>query len=181
MHIVNIPELLVAILSINADGVKGRTAIQKLGYFCSVKLGEEAGYGPDYYGPYSSLVAMNIRDLVGADFINETKQRTRNGRLMYSYCLTEDGKELIEDIKKNNHTFYSTVESVVKTCLDVVNNNINILSWAAKTHFILCQTKDPITYSEAIQIGRKFGWRLTSTKIESAVSLLVGLELISNS
>jgi len=176
--LMDIPELLVATLSINPEGIDGRTAIQKLGYFCSVKLKEEAGYGPDFYGPYSSLVAANIQDLVGMDFIGEKGRRTLHGRVMYSYYLTDDGEELAGNIKKGNPKFYSTIKEVVETCSEVVNNNIYVLSWAAKVHFILSQTKKPISYKEAIQIGQEFGWELNPNKIESAAKLLQALNLI---
>jgi uncharacterized protein YwgA len=174
----DIPELLVAILSINAEGIGGRTAIQKLGYFCSVRLNEEFGYGPDFYGPYSSLVAAHIQDLVGMDFIGEKARRTLHGRVMYSYYLTEDGEELARDIQEKNPKIYSAIKEVVETCSEVVNNNIYVLSWAAKVHFILSQTETPISYKEAIQIGQEFGWELNSNKIESAARLLQALNLI---
>jgi len=180
MDILNIPEMLISILSIDHNGIKGRTAIQKLGYFCSVKLGQEAGYGPDFYGPYSSIVASNIQDLVAMDFTTESKRRTQNQRLMYSYSLTEDGEELVNEIKRKNPEFYSTISEVVEKCRATVNNNIYILSWAAKVHFILCQTKKPITYMKAIEIGEEFGWKLNPTKIESAVQLLKALDLINS-
>jgi len=176
----DIPELLVAILGVNPEGIDGRTAIQKLGYFCSVRLKEEVGYGPDFYGPYSPLVAAHIQDLVGMDFIGEKARRTLHGRVMYSYYLTEDGEELARGIHEANPEIYSAIKEVVETCSNVVNNNIYVLSWAAKIHFIVSQTKKPISYTEAIQLGQEFGWELNPSKIESAAKLLQALNLIKS-
>ena len=90
------------------------------------------------------------------------------------------GKELVEDIKKNRSEFYSTISEAVEKCKEVVNNSIPVLSWAAKVHFILCQTKKAITYKKAIQIGKEFGWQLKTSNIESAAKLLRALDLIDS-
>lgn len=172
-------ELLIAILHAEPAGeIDGRTTIQKLAYFSSIKLGIDMGYGPHYYGPYSPLVASHLENLAAFDFIVEKGRRTIRDRTMYSYSLTKDGEELAKKIEKRYPNEYRIIRNVVNRCYRIVHNNIFVLSWAAKVHYILHQTKKPMTYKEAISTGRLFGWKLSDKEIESGVKLLVALRLI---
>ena len=174
----DIPELITAVLSVEPDGIDGRTVIQKLGYLASVKIKMEAGYGPDFYGPFSPLVAAHMENLVGMDFVVEKGRRTLRDRTMYSYYLIDDGQELAKKIKEEYPEEYSIIRNVVKKCHKIVHCNLYVLSWAAKVHFILGQTGKAITYEEAIEVGQLFGWKLSAKKIESAVKLLLALGLV---
>ena len=174
----DIPELIIAVLSAEPDGIDGRTVIQKLGYFASVKIKKDAGYGPDFYGPFSPLVAAHMENQVGLDFVVEKGRRTMRDRIMYSYYLTDDGQELAKKIKEEYAEEYSIIRSVVKKCGKIVHYNFHVLSWAAKVHFILRQTGKAITHKEAIEVGRLFGWKLSEREIKSAVKLLLALGLV---
>jgi len=177
---VEVPELIVAILSVEPDGIDGRTAIQKLGYFTSVKLKIDAGYGADFYGPFSPLVAAHLENLVGFDFVVEKGRRTVRDRTMYSYFLTDDGQQLAKKLTEQYSREYSTIKNIVKKCGKMVHYNFNVLSWAAKVHFILRQSKKAMTHDEAIKAGQLFGWKLDKNEVESAVKLLLALGLIKN-
>jgi uncharacterized protein YwgA len=174
-------ELLVAILSVEPDGIDGRTAIQKLGYFTSVKLKLDAGYGPDLYGPYSSIVAAHLESLAGIDFIVERGRRTMRDRTMYSYYLTDDGKQLAKKVEEQYPHEYSLIKNIVEKCGKIVHYNYSVLSWAAKVHFILRRAKKAITYKEAIKASRLFSWKLTEEEIESGAKLLSVLGFIKKS
>jgi hypothetical protein len=173
-----IPELIIAVLSAKSDGIDGRTVIQKLCYFTSVKIKMDAGYSADFYGPFSPLIAAHLKSLVGFDFVIEKGRRTVRDRIMYSYYLTDDGQVLAEKIKKVYPKEYSIVKDVVKKCDRIVHYNFYVLSWAAKVHFILRKTGRAMTYKEAIHAGRLFGWKLGEKEIESAIKLLLALGLI---
>jgi len=173
-----IPELIIALLSVEPDGIDGRTAIQKLGYFASVKLKKNAEYGPDYYGPFSPSIAAHLENLVGLDFVVEKGRRTVRDRIMYSYHLTDDGQQISKKIKEEYPKEYSIITNVVKECGKTVHYNFYVLSWAAKVHFILEQTGRTLTYEEAIDASQLFGWNLGEKEIESAVKLLLALGLI---
>lgn len=173
-----ISELIIAILYSEPNGIDGRTTIQKLGYFASVILKKDIGYGPDFYGPFSPLVAAQIQNLVGFDFVVESGRRTTRDRIMYSYCLTEDGEELADKIKEEYPEEFSIISDVVKRCGEIVHYNFNVLSWAAKVHFILEKTGKTMTYEEAIEAGKLFGWKLDEDEIKSAVKLLLTLGFV---
>lgn len=172
-----ISELIMALLNEEPNGIDGRTVIQKLGYFSSVKLKMDAGYGPDFYGPFSPSVATHMENLAGLDFMVEKGHRTIRDRIMYSYSLTEDGRQLAERVKEEYPEEYSTIRDIIEKCKNIVHFNFHVLSWAAKVHFILEQTGKPTTYEKAIEIGRLFGWELNEKEIESAVKLLAALSL----
>lgn len=176
-----IPELVIAILHSEPNGIDGRTAIQKLGYFASVKIKKDMGYGPDFYGPFSPLVAEQIQNLVGLDFVIESGRRTVRDRIMYSYCLTEDGEELASRIREEYPEEFSIISDVVKKCGEIVHYNFNVLSWAAKVHFILEKAGKTMSYEEAIEAGKLFGWKLDESEIDSAVKLLLALGLVHKS
>lgn len=173
-----ISELILTLLNEEPDGIDGRTVIQKLGYFSSVKLGMDAGYGPDLYGPFSPSVAAHMKNLTGLDFMIEKGRRTIRDRIMYSYSLTEDGRQLAERVEEEYPEKYSIVKDIIEKCRNIAHLNFNVLSWAAKVHFIVSQTKEPITYEKAIEVGRLFSWELNEREIESAARLLTALGLI---
>lgn len=172
-------ELLIAMLHAEPIGqIDGRTTIQKLTYFCSVKTGIDIGFDPHYYGPYSPLVASSLENLVGFDFIVEKGRRTIRDRTMYSYFLTEDGVKLAKKIEKKHPGEHQVIKNVVNRCYHIVHNNIYVLSWAAKVHYILNQTQKPMTYDEAISTGKLFGWKLSDEESKSGLKLLLALGLL---
>lgn len=177
-----IPEFIVAILGVEPNGINGRTVIQKLGYFASEEMRKDVGYGPDFHGPFSPSIAGNLENLVGLDFVIEKGRWTSRGRTMYSYFLTDDGKRLAEEIKKDHPEEYSVIRDVVKKCGKTAHFNYNILSWAAKLHFILKRSRRKMTYEEAIKVGPQqahlYGWELSGEEIDSALELLLALGLL---
>jgi uncharacterized protein YwgA len=171
-------ELILALLSANPSGINGRTALQKLCYFASVMLHMDLEYGPDFYGPFSPAVATNIQSLVETDFVLERKLRTFRYRTMYCYSLAEDGIAIAERIREDYQNEYRTIRTLVRKYQQITHCNYQVLSWAAKVHYVLTQNKKAMTYAEAIKASELFGWKLTNTEVESAVGLLRALKLI---
>jgi uncharacterized protein YwgA len=171
-------EFLLALLYAVDDAVDGRTTIQKLAYFASVRAKIDMGYFPHYYGPYSSEVATNLENLVALDFLVETGRSTMHNRIMYRYYLTKDGEALAKRIEARYPEEFAIIENVVKKCGRIVHYNMNVLSWAAKVHYILTKSAKPLTYSDAVAVGKSFGWKLSEKEIQSAVKLLSALKLI---
>jgi len=171
-------ELVIALLGALPQGIKGRTVVQKLGYFASVKLKMEAGYAADFYGPFSSTVAGHLQNMVDLDFVVERGRQTFYNRTMYSYSLTEDGLELPQKVKEEYPKEYAVIKKIVRKCGETVNCNYNVLSWAAKVHFVLNRTHKAMTRVEAIEASESFGWKLGQKEVESAIRLLLALGLI---
>jgi uncharacterized protein YwgA len=173
-----ISELLLALLSICPEGIDGRTAIQKLGYLASVSMKMEAGYNADLYGPYSTLVASQLQTLVELDFVVERARRTVRNRTMYNYGLTADGRSFAVKVQRKFPREHSIIRRVVRKCNQIVHCNFLSLSWAAKVHFVLKQNDRAMTYDEAINASKSFGWELQKDQVEAGARLLTSLKLI---
>ncbi len=174
-------EFLLSVLGSSSAPVDGRTAIQKIAYFSSIKTGVDLGYKPHFYGPYSPVVSGMLENLVAMGFIEERARLTSHDRTMYSYSLTDDGVKLLDDIRGREISNFSAIHRVVDRCERIAGNNINVLSWAAKVYFLLSQKGRVISFREAEEAGRRFGWVLSRREIGSGGRLLVGLGLVRRS
>lgn len=171
-------ETILAVLGSSAKPVEGRTAIQKLVYFCSIDKAD-LGYRPHFYGPYSPMVARFLEDLLSLDFIEEESRVTLNDRILYTYNLTSDGFELAKNIQIREPKEYARIAKIVNTCEQIANNDFNVLSWAAKVYFIIQQKGTEISSrDQAVEMSRQFGWQLTPNEIDSGLELLFGLGLV---
>ncbi len=169
------------LLDSSAEPIAGRTAVQKIAYFITIKLRLDLRYRPHFYGPYSPVVDETLMDLVSSDYVEEISRRTIRDRVLYSYELTDDGLELVKHIKKRDASAYAVVREVAGKC-NRVGNSINVLSWAAKVYFLLTQKGfKTMSYNEAIETGGRFNWKLSEEEIASGFRLLSSLELASNS
>lgn len=173
-----ISEIILAMLHTAPGGIDGRTVIQKLGYFVSVKMGRDLGYNAGFYGPFSPLIAADLENLVSLDFVIEKGRLTVRDRVMYSYDLADDGEKIVDKIEERYPKEFLIVKDTVKKCRKIVHNNFYVLSWAAKVHFILSQTGKGMTREEAVEASKLFGWSLDEREVEVAVRLLLALELI---
>jgi len=171
-------EYILLLLSSKAEGINGRTALQKLGYFGSVKTGIDLGYGPDFYGPYSTVISATLQNMVESDFIVEQERFTNRYRKLYTYNLTEESKLQAKQLRKKYVKESRIISSVVKKCEHVANLDYNVLSWAAKVHFVLSQTGKGMTHNEAISSSRTFGWQLNEQQVKAGAKLLQELKLI---
>lgn len=174
-------ELVLSVLGSSAKPIDGRTAIQKIVYFASIKTGVDVGYTPHFYGPYSPIVAQTAENLESTGYITEESRLTTHDRVMYSYSLSDDGAKVVDLIRKREPSNYVKAKKVVDTCRKIVKNNINVLSWAAKVYFLLSQKGSEISCDEVVEKGKEFGWQLSSKEIDSGAKLLVGLGLARKS
>jgi uncharacterized protein YwgA len=163
-------------LDSSAEPIAGRTAIQKIAYFESLKLQTDLKYRPHFYGPYSSVVDETLMDLVASDYIEERARTTIRDRTLYSYALTDDGQQLVEQIKSKHSKAFLKIKTIVDEC-GKSGNDINVLSWAAKVHFLRTRKGSTLSHDEAIEMGRKFNWDLSEPEIELGVKLLSDLGL----
>lgn len=174
-------EVLISILDAMGGEVVGRTVLQKLSYFISVKTNYDLQHSAHYYGPYSRTITSTIQDLTASDFVREEGWITFNDRVAYTYSLTQDGLSIAKNIRRDSPELYNIVKNIVNTCSEIVGNDIDILSWAAKVYYIASQEGHKITYKEIRKIGESFGWQISGSQIESAVELLKALQLVETS
>jgi len=173
---VNESEFLTIVLG--SGKITGRTALQKLAYFASLKIGFDLGFVAHYYGPYSTSVATASENLTTLGLVKEEVRWTTRDRRIYTYSLTEDGKTILADVESKNPVETAKVRQEINKCVEVAGNNTNVLVCAAKVHYVLCKKKGKaIKYQAVREIARSFGWDLSNKEIDSGAKLLQALGL----
>jgi uncharacterized protein len=175
--------ILLTIKAAN-NKISGRTAIQKLIYFESVFDLVEVKYRPYYYGPYSSDLMSTIETMVSLNFIKENIDVMPTEKISgsiewkkYEYVLTEDGKELSNQLVNENGQEYEKIRNIVKICNEKAHLDVNTLACASKIYFILTSKKMPMTGEEIADTASSFGWELSRPQIDGAKELLKALQL----
>jgi len=174
----NVDDILLMILDAAPNGIPGKTSMQKIGYFCSVLLDYKLGYFAHYYGPYSKLVATNLQSLADFDLIRKQNILTGNLRKFTKYEINEDGKQLIDEIKSRYSRQYDVIKDIVKYS-ENEGMNYNILSYAAKVHYILDKEHRKITEEEIVHLANYYDWKLSESDIARARNLLESLDLVT--
>ena len=171
-------DLVLTILDANGGTVAGRTVVQKLGYFTSVSTElEDVGYKDYFYGPFSKAVALALEDLEAAMLLHET---VRSSPIeSYTYTLTDDGRKIVEDVKKRCAKECSLIGQIVTRCKNHCDLQAHPLSCAAKSHHILNRRNGGEGYTPAKveAMARDFGWNLVESDIKRGVGLLKVLDL----
>ncbi len=170
-----------------AEGkITGRTTIQKIIYFGTIKNTVNATYRPHYYGPYSSDVAGALQTITSCHFVDEAID-TRDNKganatfewKRYSYSLNEEGHKVTEFLKTDSPRDYEEMKNIVNICKKTARLDPNILSWAAKVHYIIRQEHRQMNYVEISNIAESLNWKLDKVQIDSGVDLLKELSLIT--
>lgn len=170
-----------------ADGrITGRTTIQKILYFGTIRNAVRATYRPHYYGPYSADVAGALQTITSCHFVDEAMDTSEMKKpdqtfewKRYSYALNDEGKKVVEFLKGNSPREYEEMKKIVDTCKTTARLDPNILSWAAKVHYILRQESRPMTHDEISNIAGTLNWKLGKPQIDSGVTLLKELALVT--
>lgn len=172
-------DVILSIVESNKGTIEGRTTIQKLVYFVGVKTDDQLvmDFRPHYYGPYSPSVATVLERLIGLNFLRESPRYTSRDHILYCYSLTPDGQKVIAESMKAQPNLYKSIRSVVRLAKKFSGLNPDILSFAAKAHYILAIKRRPVTANEISQEGRKFGWDLTEENVGRGVKLLLALQV----
>ena len=168
-----------SILDSNAGKIRGRTAIQKLVYLAKEKIPglDIPEYKPHYYGPYSPGVSLTLEKMTSYSFIQETTVPSTKFE-GYSYELTDDGKEIITQVKNEQKEQYNKISEVVKTCKDVCGLDISSLSVASKILFMQKHDVQEKMSNDELKIrAQKLGWDITDEQIDKGIMLLQELKL----
>lgn len=182
----NVFDAILTTIKAAEGSIAGRTAIQKLVYFEHISQLVNAKYRPHYYGPYSAEVAGTIQELIDLDFLKEEVDTAENTGYSvpedwkrYRYSLSADGVKAVEQIKKENSAEYTKISNVVSICNNTVKLDTNMLSWAAKVHYILSSQNRTMVLDEIPHTAKSFGWTLSQLQINKAAELLRQLKLVT--
>lgn len=177
-------DAILATIKVAGGSITGRTTIQKLVYFENISKLVDTKYRPHYYGPYSAEVAGAIQELIDLNFLKEEIETAETAGFLvpddwkrYRYTLTSDGNKVVEQINQKNKAEFNRISNLVRTCKQTVNLDANMLSWAAKVHYILSSQGKTMTLDEIQNTAESFGWKLPQPQIE-AIELLKQLYFV---
>ena len=182
MHIIDV--LLLVVEREGEDGLHGRTLLQKKLYFLSVLQKENFGFSAHYYGPYSSFVAEHLNGLVEDGifkevtefFTTDSTERNDLGEMRrHTYFLTDEGKRVWESTEKKDD-FPKWDRTLQKINSQEIANNFNLLSIAAKVHYIV-DWEGEKSVKEVCHTAKKYGWDFTEKDIAKVLSFLQHLRL----
>ena len=169
-------DLVLAILDSNRGTVGNRTSLQKLGYFASTRTAlDGVGYKDYFYGPFSKGVAIALEDLSEALLLYES---VRSSPIeTYSYTLTDDGREIVKEVRERCREECGVIGEIVSVCRDRCNLEPHPLACAAKSHYLMvrCEGGEDFTRAEMAEAARGFGWNLSDEEIGRGVDLVDAL------
>lgn len=167
------------------DGIiEGRTAIQKLVYFETLKIPSLSSsiYHHHFYGPFSRDVASSLEDLTAFSYLNEIVHSGFYDK--YTYEMTSSGNDFVIKKRKEFPKEYENISKIVQTCKEFCDLKSAPLSYAAKSYYILTSTKEgregKYTIEDVKKVGENFDWNISQDDIEIGVSLLQKLYLVED-
>ena len=177
-------EMVLLLLDASGGSIRGKTLLQKRGYFVATQLGWNLGYRAHYYGPYSPPLEDGLLKANALQFINDEKHDLGVDNVgfevrRYDYRLNEDGKIIVEELKKEYPEQSSMIQDAVRRMEEAGDTGDYMsLSIAAKTHHLLSNSDKPLTREEIRAKASKFGWNMNEDQIENAVSFLGKMGLV---
>ena len=184
MHIIDI--LLLVVKEEGENGLRGRTLLQKKVYFLSVLRNENLGFSAHYYGPYSSFVAEHLDGLVYDGILKEateswntaSSERNALGEIRrHTYTLTAEASKLWE-VTRKKPSFSEWDKELDRINAQPISRDFNKLSIAAKVHYIV-NWRGNTTIDEVHRVAKEYGWYVSEDDIESVLSFLTELGLVS--
>jgi hypothetical protein len=125
-------------------------------------LGEDFGYGPHYYGPYSARVAAANQELKTLGYLSETKAVGKAADALgfpiarHDFRLTPDGQTVIAEKKRRLQDEWERVKSAVLRLMDAGQLNYMEISIAAKAYFLLDQRGQAAGAEEIVRAVRDY-------------------------
>lgn len=178
--------LLLAYDAFNGE-IHGKTSLQKKVYFLGLMVGQDLGYDPHFYGPYSAEVADANSELKSLGYIDESVAGVGDSDAFgfeiarHDYKLSDAGRILVRmkkaALSEEWHKIWRAAENI-KTAGDI---SYMTLSVAAKAHYILSEHSRKPTVEEVKQIASRFGWRLGEPDLKRAVDFLTKVGLVPSS
>ena len=177
---------LLLMLAAWGSDMRGRTFLQKNAYFMSKLLGQDLGFRPHYYGPYSPKIEYALGELRGMGIVSEsvsvfgTVDAAGFQRRRYDYSLTEEGKHVANAIRNDRKLEYEAIESAVKKIRQAGGNlDYLTLAVAAKTHFVISGGDSSLSEKDVVDRAEGLGWDVNQKQVGQATEFLGRLELIA--
>ena len=169
-------------LAANNNEIIGRTTLQKLIYFETVKIPEielTEPYIAYFYGPFNRDVANSLEQMVFYDILDEHRSEKNHGS--YVYKVTPKRTKSVDDLKSRFKPTFTKIKDLVGVCDEYCSLDPNSLSFAAKVHYMLDSQKTirkPLSEDELVRIGKSFDWKISKSDIRKGYELLEHLKLV---
>lgn len=168
--------------------VEGRTKLQKTVYFLGVLTGQvdELGYGPHYYGPYSSQVAEAASRLVALGFLDQNARHFQSGDAngfeitRHDYALSDDGRRIAEQKAGRHPEIWERLQQAATHLRKAGDLDYIRLSIAAKTFYLLKREGSPATPQEISEAAKTLGWNPSPDQVAEAAGFLGNLGLVTS-
>jgi uncharacterized protein YwgA len=169
-------DIVLGVVSAAGGEITCRTYLQKVAYFVSEKMGIPMGFGPHYYGPYSSSITAETDSQVAMGRLAEIRGSGGQSRVFYRYGLKQAGEEYLKAITDFDPEGFQQLTGIV-TKIQATGADYNQLACAAKLHFLLQEAGGKISRATAKNEARRLGWRIEDEDIDTAIRVLQQLDL----
>jgi uncharacterized protein YwgA len=177
--------LLLAYRAFSAGRILGKTNLQKRIYLLGAMLGYGLGFEPHHFGPYSSEVADANSQLRSLGYLRETvSSRGEAGphgirKARYDYELTEDGRKITEEKKKERPHEWKEIQKAVQRIERAGPIDYDTLAIAAKAHFLMMQEGGKARLKAIEESARELKWSITEKELRRACEFLKKLGLVT--
>ncbi len=168
----------------NDDQIVSKTSIQKLVYFhtLTIKDIDISGYTHYFYGPFNRQVSIALEDMSEFSYID---QNVVSGYYeTYNYKLTENGIKYAENAISKYPDEYGIMKDTIQICKQHCKLKPSPLSYAAKAHYILSNSKDQLkekfTPEDVKNIAKDFDWKISEEDALTGLQLLQKLNLVDS-
>jgi uncharacterized protein YwgA len=115
-------DVVLMVLDTYGGSVSGKTLLQKVCYFLDVAFDFDLGFKAHHYGPYAPAIEDAIGELKELGFVQEettgfgVMSSSGFGELKrFDYRLTNDGKEVVTNLKGQLHEEWNKVARMVES------------------------------------------------------------------
>lgn len=178
-------QIVLLIVSENGGSLRGKTLLQKRGYFVSKAMEIDLGYRAHFYGPYSPVIEDGIAQAKALGFLQEKTLGFGVADSIgfevrrYDYSLTEDGKEIVARLRDRSPKEVEKIRKALDALKDAGDSGDYVsLSIAAKSLHILSEKGGTMGLSEIKNAAKNLGWSISEDEIDSASDFLVRLGFV---
>jgi uncharacterized protein YwgA len=178
-------ELLLIIHRCQSRPEFGRTSLQKVAYFASIRENKNIGHRAHFYGPYSPAVETEVEALTLSGFIEEKSyalgfaSKSGFAARKYEYRVTDSGLSRLEAVTNAHPHDVRELNQFLDKLVEAANGlDQKVLSAAAKTLYIARATGKASSLGEISDLARGHGWDLSPSDIAQVVDVLRKLGLV---